>query len=78
MVDERDRPGPQVCYVAEENVIAQPLKDPVQHPAAAELLEPWDAESGYAPRQVLLDRYPDGCAGCWMVDGVVPDKAPSE
>ena len=78
LVDERDRPGQQVCYVAEENVVAQPLEGPVQHPAAAQLLEPWDAESGYAPRQVLLDRYPEDVADCWMVDAVMPDKGASE
>ena len=77
LVDERDRPGAQMSYVAEENIVPDsPVSERLQHPAAAELLLSLDKETGtYTVRDELAAQYhAESVAGCWLVDGVIPDR----
>ena len=70
----------QVTYVAEENVRRAPTPaEQVQHPAVSSLLWGFDASAGtYQPLEALQDQYPRACAGCWMVDAVIPDRPVQE
>ena len=36
-VDERDRKGAQVTYVAQENIVLTKMEDPIQHPMVKDL-----------------------------------------
>eukprot|EP00320_Phaeocystis_rex_P006682 CAMPEP_0119063230 /NCGR_PEP_ID=MMETSP1178-20130426/6623_1 /TAXON_ID=33656 /ORGANISM="unid sp, Strain CCMP2000" /LENGTH=251 /DNA_ID=CAMNT_0007044587 /DNA_START=84 /DNA_END=839 /DNA_ORIENTATION=+ len=77
LVDERDLPGGVATYVAQENVLLDKPADRLQHPAAEELLLSFDKEAGaYGVRTELSERYKrrEDIAGCWLVDGVVPDR----
>jgi len=75
LVDERDREGAQLTYVAQECV--QPIEaTPIQHPAFRKSFTgALDAERGaYKPVQPLREQYPLGLEGCWLVDQVFPDS----
>ena len=85
LVDERDRKGDVITYVAQENVrrpadAGKPrLSEPVRHRLVSSLLQPdsFDREQGrYEPLPQLRAIYPPGVDGCWMVEAVVPDDAP--
>ena len=84
LVDQRDREGSQITYVAEENV-ARPLTygafEPVQHPMVPELLRSasFDVARGeYEPNDELRALYPQQVQGCWMVDAVKPDSGAAQ
>ena len=54
------------------------LCEPVQHRLVEKLLHSFDARRrGYEPVAELRELYPTGVAGCWLVDSVMPDTAPS-
>ena len=77
LVDVRDRPGAQMTYVAQENIELDAPPEPLQHPKSADLLvaSSFDAERGtFEPKATLRALYPRGVDGCWMVDGVMPDR----
>ena len=82
LVDERDRPGDQVTYVAQENIVRTSPEgefpcQPLRHRLLASLLQPgsFDKErGGYEPLPQLRQIYPPNVDGCWMVDAVVADK----
>ena len=61
LVDERDRPGGQSTYVAQENLTTlRGGLQPVEHPLVPQLFTLFDAESGcYLPRPQLRELYPD-------------------
>ena len=77
LVDETDRPGEQVTYVAEENVKVPAVGeavDAVQHPLVHRYLRDFDAARGsYEPVEALRALYPQDVAGCWMTEAVMPD-----
>ena len=56
MVDDRDRPGSQITYVAEENIRALGADDaePVSHQAALQLLRPFDAAAGRRAKDPII------------------------
>jgi len=75
LVDERDRPGQQTTYVAQENVMPQPPQ-PVDHPYFSQPLftGELDEEAGtWVPNPLLREQWPRGLEGCWLVDAVMPD-----
>lgn len=75
LVDERDRPGQQTTYVAQENVMPQPPQ-PVDHPYFSQPLftGELDEEEGlWVPNPLLREQWPRGLEGCWLVDAVMPD-----
>ncbi len=76
LVDERDRPGGQVTYVAQENILlADTPAEPLLHPGVFGAFDEFDAAGGrYVPRPELLEQYPRDVGGCWMVDAVIPDQ----
>ena len=60
LVDTRDRPGGQITYVAQENIMIDTPSEPRSHPMLAELFEPFlDGGRGrYVPTAELRERYP--------------------
>jgi heat shock protein HspQ len=79
LVDERDRSGSQVTYVAQENILPASPAEQVQHKAVDDLLYRFDEQRGfYEPLPQLKEQYPASCAGCWMVDAVIPDQPATE
>ena len=56
LVDDRDRPGSQITYVAEENIRALGADDaePVSHQAALQLLRPFDAAAGRRAKRPII------------------------
>jgi len=57
--DTRDRPGAQLTYVAQENILTDAPSEPVQHPMVEEMFEGFDAERGrFVPNAQLREQYP--------------------
>ena len=81
LVDERDRPGHQVTYVAQENAIRAAADgefpgEPLRHSLVTSLLQPGsfdEARCRYKPLPQLRAIYPPDVDGCWMVDAVIAD-----
>ena len=78
LVDVRDRPEPQMTYVAQEDLRPTPLV-PIQHPyfQKASFTGEIDEDRGtYVPHALLREQYPDGSSmeGRWLVDQVFPDR----
>ena len=46
LADSRDRPGAQITYVAQENVVPDTPSEPIQHPLADEIFDHFDAGRG--------------------------------
>ena len=57
--DTRDRPGAQVTYVAQENIMPDFPSEPLQHPMVAEMFGSFDAAAGrHVPSDGLRSQYP--------------------
>ena len=81
LVDERDRPGSQTTYVAQENIVRADRRriasEPLRHAMIGQLLwtDRFDQGKGvYEPKAELRALYPRGTHGCWLVDGVTPEQ----
>lgn len=59
LVDSRDRPGGDVTYVAQENIIPQPSPAPILHPGVGEVFEAWVPGVGYLPSSALQETFPE-------------------
>ena len=57
--DTRDRPGAQLTYVAQENIMLDTPSEPVQHPMINEMFDDFDAPNGrFVPNSLLRSQYP--------------------
>ena len=57
--DTRDRPGAQLTYVAQENIMPDFPSEPLQHPMVAEMFGSFDAAAGrHVPSDGLRSQYP--------------------
>mmetsp|Transcript_21784 Transcript_21784/g.54290 ORF Transcript_21784/g.54290 Transcript_21784/m.54290 type:complete len:429 (-) Transcript_21784:320-1606(-) len=58
LTDTRDRPGAQITYVAQENIMRDTPSEPLQHPMIAELFAGFDSSTGsFQPKEALQDRF---------------------
>ncbi|EFN57417.1 hypothetical protein CHLNCDRAFT_18065, partial [Chlorella variabilis] len=58
LVDERDRPGAQSCYVAQENVMPMRAPREVRHPLVPHFFSAFSPEEGgYVPSPLLRAAY---------------------
>jgi len=61
--DTRDRPGAQITYVAQENIVIDTPPEPLQHPIINEMFSNFDATLGrYQPSAELRAKYPSRTA----------------
>ena len=75
LVDQRDRPGMEMAYVAEELIVPTSAA-PIEHPElyigfGGEVDEESDV---LLPNESLREQWPRGIEGCWLVDRFYPDK----
>ena len=57
--DTRDRPGAQLTYVAQENILPDTPPEPLQHPMVSEMFDEFDAANGrFVPNSQLRAQYP--------------------
>ena len=57
--DTRDRPGAQLTYVAQENILADTPSEPLQHPMTDEMFDHFDSGEGrFVPNALLRSQYP--------------------
>lgn len=57
--DTRDRPGAQLTYVAQENILPDTPSEPLQHPMVSEMFDEFDAANGrFVPNAQLRAQYP--------------------
>ncbi len=59
LVDERDRPGAQVTYVAQENIVPSAAPAPVLHAAVESTFDAWQPGLGYVPGPAALKAHPE-------------------
>lgn len=59
LVDERDRPGAQVTYVAQENILPSTAPAPILHRGVEAAFEAWQPGLGYVPCHEVQELYPE-------------------
>ena len=79
LVDQRDRPGTEMAYVAEESVVITAPALIEHHELHIGFTGEIDEDGGVLkPNQSLREQYPLGTEGCWLVDRFYPDKLYNE
>lgn len=72
---DRDRPGKQMAYVAQENIVGTDRRQIVHPFLQASFTGAVDKETGFwEPHPMLRDQYPVDIGGCWLVDRVTSDR----